>query len=45
MNPDEKTENDLAPESDEQEGTQDEPVVVEMEQAEEGQSADLRESD
>jgi segregation and condensation protein B len=45
VNPDEKTENDLAPESDEQEGTQDEPVVVEMEQAEEGQSADLRESD
>ena len=45
MNPDEKTENDLAPESDGQEGTQEEPVVVELEQAEEGQPADLREAD
>lgn len=45
MNPDEKTENDLAPESDGQEDTQDEPVVVGLEQAEEGQPADLRESD
>ena len=45
MNPDEKTENDLAPESDGQEGTQDEPVFVEPEQAEEGQPDDLPEAD
>lgn len=45
MNPDEKTENDLAPESDGQEGTREEPVAVELEQVEEGQPADLREAD
>ncbi len=52
MNPDEKTENDLAegqpadlPEADEQEGAPDEPAVVVLEQAEEEQPDDLPEAE
>jgi len=45
VNPDDKNENDLAPESDEQEGTQDESAVVESELPEEGQPNDRPEGD
>jgi segregation and condensation protein B len=45
VNPDEKNENDLAPESDEQEGTQDEAAVVVLEQAEEEPPDDLSEAE
>jgi segregation and condensation protein B len=45
VNPDEKNENDLAPESDEQEGTPDEPAVVMPEQPEEGEPDDLPEAE
>jgi len=41
VNPDEKTENDLAAEPDEQESAADESAVVELERAEEGQPHDL----
>ena len=45
MNPDEKNENNLAPESDEQEGTPDEPAGVMLEQPEEGEPDDLPEAE
>lgn len=45
MNPDEKKENDLVPESGEQEDAQEESAVLELEEPEEGQPDDLPEAD
>jgi len=45
VNPDEKNENDLAPESDEQDGTQEEAAIVVLEQAEEEPPDDLSEAE
>jgi len=45
VNPDEKNENDLAPESGEQDGTRDEAAIDVLEQAEEAPPADLSEAE
>jgi segregation and condensation protein B len=45
VNPDEKNESDLVPESDEQEDTQEEAAVVELDQPEEGQPENLAETE